>query len=181
MAQLSTRALVLWLVVCVFALLPSRAQADDTPSPTISGRFHYVGGAAEESQRKAAIDAGIESMFFAIRPIARYRLDNATQTVQWLNFEYDGKTLHTRGPDGLDLNGPLNGAEVVNTWRGEKTRVRQRFTQERELVQTFSAEDGAGRNDITLSPDGKTLTVTMTITSPRIPKPIVFRQTYRRD
>jgi hypothetical protein len=186
MDRLPTRSLILWLLVCVFALLPSVAQAEDgssagnTIAQDLVGRFHYVGGAAEEAQRKAAINVGIESMFFAIRPIARYRLDNATRTTQWIHFQFDGRQLRTRGPDALDLNAPVNGSEVINTWRGEKTRVSQRLTQN-GLVQSFIADEGSGRNDWTLSPDGKTLTVKVTIASKHLPKSIVFTQTYRRD
>jgi hypothetical protein len=48
------------------------------------------------------------------------------------------------------------------------------------LTQTFVAEDGKRVNVYTLSPDGKTLTMNVTVTSPRLPKPLNYKLVYRR-
>lgn len=178
MNRIPRRVLILWLLVCAFTLAPSPVRAEETP--TMAGSFHYVGGAAEEAQRQAAINVGIETMFFAIRPIARYRLNNATRTVPWVRFAFEGDQLHTTGPDRLDFRSPATGARVVNTWRGEKTTVSQRITA-KGLVQSFVADEGSGSNEWTLSADGKTATCKVTIASKHLPKTIVFTQTYRRD
>jgi len=50
----------------------------------------------------------------------------------------------------------------------------------RRLAQTFTSADGRRVNDYTLSPDGRTLTMQVTETSPRLSQTITYKQVYRR-
>jgi hypothetical protein len=45
---------------------------------------------------------------------------------------------------------------------------------------TFTSADGRRVNDYTLSPDGRTLIMQMTETSPRLSQTIMYKQIYRR-
>ena len=48
------------------------------------------------------------------------------------------------------------------------------------LHQTFRAEDGQRVNVYTLSNNGNTMTMNVTITSPRLPDPLTYRLVYNR-
>jgi len=48
------------------------------------------------------------------------------------------------------------------------------------LAQTFTSADGRRVNDYSLSPDGRTLTMQVTETSPRLSQTIAYKQVYRR-
>ena len=50
----------------------------------------------------------------------------------------------------------------------------------RRLAQTFTSTDGRRVNDYTLSPDGRTLTMQVTETGPRLSQTITYKQVYRR-
>jgi hypothetical protein len=50
----------------------------------------------------------------------------------------------------------------------------------RRLAQTFTSADGRRVNDYTLSPDGRTLIMQVTETSPRLSQTITYKQVYRR-
>ncbi len=160
----------------------SRPRADEKNAVernAVEGRYRYAGGAAEDALRKAAIDRAIGDMFFAIRPIARHRLGNATRILPWISFSFSGGQIRTRGPESLDLQSP-DGSTILHTWRGEKSRATQRLTTN-GVMQRFVADDGTGQSEWRLSPDGSTLTLRVTITSPRLPTPVVFSLTYRRE
>jgi hypothetical protein len=54
------------------------------------------------------------------------------------------------------------------------------FTCREYFAQTFTSADGRRVNDYTLSPDGRTLTMQVTETSPRLSQTITYKQVYRR-
>ena len=49
------------------------------------------------------------------------------------------------------------------------------------LIQTFVAEDGTRENRFSLSPDGKTLTMAVTLSSKKLKKPLRFSLDYKRQ
>ena len=56
----------------------------------------------------------------------------------------------------------------------------QRF-EGSHLVQVFKADEGGTRkNEFSLSPDGKTLFMKATLSSPKLSIPVVYTLTYRR-
>lgn len=190
--RISRRLLALSLLFSLIVFAPKSArsaegdpsvdsprQRTDDGKNALEGRYRYAGGEAEDALRKAAIDRAISDMFFAIRPIARHRLGNATRILPWISFSFGGGQIRTRGPESLDLQSP-DGSSIVHTWRGEKSRATQRLTAN-GVMQRFVADDGTGQSEWRLSPDGSTLTLRVTITSPRLPTPVVFSLTYRRE
>jgi hypothetical protein len=63
---------------------------------------------------------------------------------------------------------------------GEDVRAAQRIVEDR-IVQTLRDPRGVRRNEFTLSPDGQTLTVRVSIESPHLSAPLRYRLTYRRQ
>jgi hypothetical protein len=169
------------------ALAPTDSRADADPAPAaserhvqMSGTYRFSGGAAEDGARKAAINRAIASMFFAIRPIARYRLNNATGIVPWVSFNVGDGRIRARGPEGNDLVSPDNGTPVPYVFRGEKLSVSQRLVGT-TVIQRMVADEAFAQNEWSLSADGSVLRLKVTITSSHIPAPLVYSLSYARS
>jgi hypothetical protein len=179
--RMPRRLLLALLALLVVALAgPVSADVAPEPAPTFVGTFRYAGDAREDADRRAAIDRGVARLFFAFRPIARWRLSEATKVISWLSVTFADGQIRTRGADGLALTSPDDGTEVPFAFRGERYRVTQRL-RGFVLVQTMAADGGTARNEWALSPDGSTLTGKITISSPHLPVPIAFTLTYKRS
>ena len=76
---------------------------------------------------------------------------------------------------------PSNGTPIdwTRPADGEKLKLSMQWDGAR-LVETLKAEDGQRVNAYTLSPDGSTMTMNVTITSPRLPKPLTYKLAYRK-
>jgi hypothetical protein len=170
------------------ALAPSGAQADSNPAqPALAalshaqfdGTFRYAGDAREDGLRRAAIDRAVGGLFFAFRPIARHRLEDVTKIPPWIAFAIGGGRIRARGPEGASLDSPEDGGSVSFTFRGERGRASQRVVAG-ALVQSFAVDDAMARNECSLSEDGTTLTVKITMSSKHLRDPISYSLTYRR-
>jgi hypothetical protein len=99
--------------------------------------------------------------FFACVQIIPAESSVTVQTDQWnLTTPRNGRTEWERTPDDL--------IDVA-------TKL-----QDGRLEQAFEAEDGKRVNVYTLSPDGDTLFMDVTVTSPKLDSPLTYRMVYRR-
>jgi hypothetical protein len=127
---------------------------------------------------KAIADA-TAPMNFITRPIARSRLAKTNAVYRTLRIE--------RVPAGISIwydqrqpqVMPADGTAVPWTREdGEKFLISARLDQD-DLVQTYQAEDGRRSNVFHLDPAGRTLTLAVTVTSPRLPGPLNYTLAYR--
>lgn len=160
--------------VVLFAGTASAQQA----APAFVGAWSYAPEQGSVIER--AIDRGTAEMNFVTKPIARRRL-RATNTAY--------ATVDVRLADGAittvlagrAIASPADGRAVPYTREdGEVMRVAT-VLREGTLVQTFTAEDGSRENVYSASPDGRRLTLQVTIRSGRLPQPIVYRLAYDRS
>jgi hypothetical protein len=74
---------------------------------------------------------------------------------------------------------PANGSATDWTREdGEKLKLSMQWDGAR-LVETLKAEDGQRVNAYSIAPDGS-MVLQVTITSPRLPKPLTYRLAYKR-
>jgi hypothetical protein len=160
------------------------ARADDAPPPDDRARFtatfNYAGDAREQAARKAAIDRAVDSLFFAIRGIARSRLDAGTKIDPNVAFNFPPGKIRVKFPGAIDAVSPDNGAAVDYVDDGEKSKLSQRLFTPGRLTQVYAADDGRRTNEWSLSPDGSTLVVRVTISSPKLSAPAIYNLTYKR-
>lgn len=157
-----------------------QARTATAASQALSGRYHYVGDAGEQAARAEAIDRGIESLFFAIRPIARSRARDATAIAKTCAISVEGSLIRVRTFDRPDYVAPGDGTKARYVYAGDESTLIHRF-QGSTLVEHFDQE-GEGRiNEYSLSEDGQTLKVKVTLYSPQLTRPIVYGLTYRRE
>ena len=154
--------------------LPARAQ-----SPALEGSYTLVAETAGEINR--AIEGAIRQMNFVIRPIARGRLRKTNIPYARLRVTVTPTEITTVVDRGNPVVTPSNGTIVK--WRREDGETFDVSTswQGEKLQQTFRAEDGQRENIYSLDPDGATLSLAVTLTSPRLSAPVRYTLKYRRE
>lgn len=136
---------------------------------------------AKSSDIPKAIDATLAKENFAIRTMARGRLEKANkvpkfvfiaQTDDKTTVSFDEKTGPTAPSDGRTI-----------TWtRPDGRQYQLRIALESGiLVQSYKAEHGTRFNRFTLSPDGQILFMDATVTSPHLKSSIVYRLVFRKE
>lgn len=179
-------------IALALVALAAEARADGEPArpkPTEertpfdrarwSGTFKFAGSTNEEAARRAAIDKGIETLFFAIKGIARSRLTSGTKIDPWVAFTLDGTRIRVRTPSGTEAVSREDGVATDYVSDGERTKLSQ-WIHEGKVMQAFVADEGRRLNEWTLSPDGTTLSVKVTVSSAKLSHPVVYTLTYRR-
>lgn len=167
-----------WLYTALagFALLaPPTTSAQ---APTLSGT--WVRHAEGSDDINANINEATSRMNIAIRGIARSRLRKTNAPYQRIAIGYNPQevTITTDGRDAMRT--PANGTPI--RWKREDGETLNVSTEWKNAVleQTFAAEDGKRINRYTVSGDGRMMTLEVTITSPRLPKPLVYKQMYHK-
>ena len=127
-----------------------------------------------------AIEKAVGKMNFLKRPIARGRLKKLNPIYHQVAITSSPNEISVTVDNEPALRTSAKGTPVA--WVGPdggKVSASMELS-DGHLVQTFTSADGRRVNDYTLSPDGKTLTMQVTETSPRLSQPIRYQQIYRR-
>lgn len=128
----------------------------------------------------AAIDTVIRRMNFLVRPIARGRLRTANVAYERLVITSTDDRVNVTYDERAPVITPANGAVVK--WRREDGEFFDVSTEWENgaLVQTFRAPDGRRVNVYTVSADGRTLTMDVTLVSPRLSAPLRYKLVFDR-
>jgi len=156
-----------------------------TPTPTVTsplgeleGTYRYSGGSTQKSAVKAAIESVVEEMGLLSRGIARKRLTSTNNVPARLAIETEGKRVTVR-LDGRSYTATLDGASVkVRDVEGHRSRLRYEMRGE-SLYMILDGDEGDRYNVFTPRKDGKGVTVRVTIASPKLPKSVTYRLSYR--
>jgi hypothetical protein len=126
-----------------------------------------------------AIAEATAPMNFLTRPIARSRLAKTNSVYQTLRIERVPAGISIGYDQRLPQVMPADGSAVAWTREdGEKFLISAHLDQD-DLVQTYQAEDGRRSNVFHLDPGSRTLTMAVTVTSPRLPGPVNYTLAYR--
>jgi len=145
----------------------------------IEGTYTLV--AQESDDVVQAINSATSRMNFLIRPVARSRLRGTNPAYQRVVIGREGNRIRIEMDDAPAVVAPRDGTPI--RWRradGEQLDVTVNAEPAR-VTQTFRAEDGERENLLVLSPDGRTLAMTVTIRSPQLPEPLTYTLRYRRQ
>jgi hypothetical protein len=170
----STLCLVL-LGSAIF-LGPSRLAAAQESS--LDGT--YILDQTDSDNINEAIETAVAKLDFIRRDIARWRLEKLNPAYRKVAITSSPNEISVTVDNQPPLRAPAKGAPVA--WVGpDGGKVNATMQLEgRRLAQTFTSADGRRVNDYTLSPDGRTLTMQVTETSPRLSQTITYKQVYRR-
>ena len=169
------------MTAVLFALLalalgaPAAAEAQQS---SLAGTWTLNRGQSDDIQ--AAINRAVARMNFVTRPIARGRLRRTNTAYERVVIAFPSNQVSVRYDERNPIVSPASGAAVKWTREdGEVFDVSMRPAGGR-LTQTFTAEDGSRENVYTLSADGRTLTMNVTIRSPRLSAPLTYKLVYNR-
>jgi hypothetical protein len=144
------------------------------------GSWSLIGPAAAEERRDTAIAAAVEDMMFIARPIARRRMRNELPVHRRVSFSQTPTGLRAR-VGRYDLTFPPDGSahNVRDPWDND-IRFSQRL-QGGQLRQVFRAENGVLYHAFRVSNNNQRLTLSIRVTSPRLPADALYQYTYRRQ
>lgn len=162
---------------------PATPVAPTAPAPTpesrLTGDFQFAGGDGERAARTRAIEKSVAEVFFAIRGIARTKLEEKTRIASAVTLRFENGQIRCGIPGAPDAVSPADGRSVDYTVGGETVKLTQRMDGGR-LVQTFASADGSRTNIYVPSDDGERYSMQVTVSSPRLPIPVVYSLTYAR-
>lgn len=179
-----------WLMLSALALTPvvlaapaahaETTEATDATHAAFTGTFQFAGGEKEKQGIEAGIDHAIDGMFFAIKGIARSKLRSATALMPTFSFAFRDHKVESRSPGNPTIVSPENGDAIsYKAADGNTYRTTQRWVGTK-LVQEFVGDDGSRRNEYTLDAEGKTLTMDVTLVSPKLSHRLKYRLTYQK-
>ena len=158
-------------LVSAFAMLSLTAQ-----EPSLSGTWNQT----RTDDIAAAIDATVADMNFIKRPIARHKLVNLNPAYRKVMIAISDKEVLVKLDEREPIHMPPGGKAAPWTREdGDKFMVAAQVTKD-QLVQTFKNDEGERTNVFKLSPDGRSLTLTATVKSPKLPRPLVYSISFGR-
>lgn len=140
----------------------------------------YILDETESDNISEVIEDAARKLNFLTRDIARGRLKKLNPAYRRVTITSSPNEISVTVDNQPPLRTPAQGAPVA--WVGPdggKVNVSMQLA-DRRLAQTFTSADGRRVNDYTLGPDGRTLTMQVTETSPRLSQPITYKRVYRR-
>lgn len=164
------------VLAAVLLALPAAATAQN---PALPGSYTLDAEASDPI--KPAIEQAIAKMNFITRPVARGRLTRTNEPYGSITIRQAGEEISIITDDRPPIVVRPDGNAM--RWQredGEELDLTTRWNGPR-LEQTFMAEDGERRNVYSLAPDGNTLELHVTVTSPRLPAPLTYTLRYRQQ
>ena len=140
----------------------------------------YILDVTDSDNINEVIETAVGKLDFVRRDIARGRLEKLNPAYRKVAITSSPNEISVTVDNQPPLRTPAKGAPVA--WSGPdggKVNASMQLAG-RRLAQTFTSADGRRVNDYTLSPDGRTLTMQVTETSPRLSQTITYKQVYRR-
>lgn len=147
-----------------------------------AGSYTYTLAPDSSDDIKAAINTTVSPMNFIIRGIARGRLTKVNPLPHTLRLRLAADTVSVAFDNGDPVVTPSDGAVVpwYNALAKETDKAHVAIAAD-TLRQTISASDGDRENAISFGDGGARLQLRVTVTSHRLPKPLVYQLLFRRD
>lgn len=169
-------------LLTALVLVAAASTAADAQAPTLRGTFVHDVDASDSMDQ--IVDAGMSRLgrIYNVWPIssqAKSRLKETNLPYAWIQILPEGDMV-TVNTDHWKLTLPKNGR--MEDWEREPGDLIDVSTQMQSgrLEIAFDAEDGRRVNVYTLSNGGRTLTMDVTVTSPKLDSPLNYKQVYQR-
>jgi hypothetical protein len=165
----------LLIMLAVIVTLPAVLDAQSRP---LQGTFAYDAQASDDVEEAIRVATG--RMNFALRGIARGRLRRTNEPYRQVTLAHTTSNVTITTDARAPIVTPATGSAI--RWTREDGEVLDVSTtwENDALRQSFVADDGRRDNVFTLSPDGNTLKMTVTVQSGRLPQPLRYTLVYLR-
>lgn len=168
----------------ILALLlawPTAALAQATPQQLFEGTWEGVRPKDEmRDEVNDKINDTVSKLNFVLRPFARSKLKEATKLCDEVTFDFQGPALAIACDDRPVATAPINQGQSTYTNEEGNRYVLVNKVGDRQVLQVFADENGRRSNRYTVSPDGQTMEMEVTIDSDQLPEPLVFTREFRR-
>ena len=143
-------------------------------------RGTYVLDRERSANINQAIETTIRRMSFVARPIARSRLRRTNAYYDRVVIDFTPVRVTTQFDGRHVIESPAGGETIK--WTREDGEVLDLSTrwQGGRLVQSFTADDGGRVNTYSVGEDGRTLTMHVVVSSPRLPRALEYDLVYTR-
>ena len=167
-----------WLLLAVTLYCGAASSSFPPGLDRYSGDWVLVRDASDNVEQ--AIEKTIAPMSFITRPIARTRLRARNVAFPRMTITVSTGGLRVRHEKGLNVLylTPESPVEVVAT---DGSDAVSQVSFDPNPLFTYEAESGKREDRYTLSPDGSRLTITVLMTSPRLPGPLTYKLVYARQ
>ena len=164
----------------LFLFLTMHAFSLEAPASSFSGQWLLDKNSSADIS--AAVENCVSHTSFFIRPLARKRLlkTNTMHHKLVIALGASVASITYGAKEARAVIAPLDGS-IVGWERddGEAFQVSHQLTGER-LIQTFRGDDGRKVIVFSLSQGGDVLTMAVTVSSARLPEPLVYQLVYSR-
>jgi hypothetical protein len=168
------------IAACAWIGTDAAAAEPELLLARLEGRWQFAGDPAEVQARLDAIEATVSRMMWIARGTARKRITKATVIHEQYVFTVAPDAITIAEDEFAGFTTPWDGTEVqIPKDRGGPAVLTRRF-EEDGLTAHWQQKRGAGTEIYRVSPDGATMTVTVVISSPRLPSDVRYALTYRR-
>jgi hypothetical protein len=161
---------------------PDSVAPPHAPTLPPPGSYDYLLAPDSSDDVRGAVNRTVEPMSFITRPIARGRLNATNPTPQHVQVSVVADTLAVAFDGGTPVVTPLGGATVP--WQSSLTHETYQVhaTVEGDTVsQHIAAPDGIRQNAYLFMDSGQRLRLRVTVTSHRLPGPLVYDLLFRRS
>ena len=169
---------ILCLLLLRSAIFPGSSTLVAAQDSGLDGT--YILDETDSDSINEAIENAVGKLNLLTRDIARGRLKKLNPAYRQVAITSSPNEISVTVDNQPPLRTPAKGAPVA--WVGPdggKVNASMKLAGPR-LAQTFTSADGRRVNDYSLSPDGRTLTMQVTETSPRLSQTLTYKQVYRR-
>jgi hypothetical protein len=166
-------------VLMVLALLLTGVPTAPAHGQQISGTFTLAQERSDDVEQ--AVNRAVSGMNAITRPIARGRLSRTNVPYRRVVISPTPTAVSITTDTRAPIVTPADGGAIK--WTREDGEVFDVSTvwENGSLKQTFAAEDGRRVNAYTLSPDGQTLSLQVTVTSNRLRQPLTYQLVFQRE
>jgi hypothetical protein len=167
------------ILLCSILLLSLTSVSSKSQTPCLQGTYTLDAAASDDVDK--AIEGAIKGINIFIKSTARSRLRKTNVLYKQIAISYTEAEVSIATDQRPPLRTPANGTPVDWTREdGEKLKV-STVWESGKLKRTFKAEEGQRINTYSISVDGKTLTMQVNVTSPRLPRPLTYKLIYQRS
>ncbi|MFO0558836.1 MAG: hypothetical protein U0269_12535 [Polyangiales bacterium] len=160
------------------AAAPVARPAQAPAASPFTGVWRFAGGDAERRAFEASVSRTVQGMGWIVEGIAASRLRERSPIPDVITIRVENNVIEYTGVRGRLFRTPADGTSVQTTNpQGEPISLTTRITGN-QMVRLGSRADGSRREVLTVN--GNTLVIEGTVTSPRLPRPLTYRFTYRK-
>lgn len=157
------------------------APVPPPPPPQVSpfaGVWRYAGGDGERRAFEAAVQRAVQGLGWIIEGMAASRIRDSSPIPDTITIRVQNNQIEYIGVRGRLIRSPADGTTIQTTnAQGEPISLSTRINGN-QMVRNGVRSEGSRREVLTVN--GNTMIVEGTVSAPRLPRPLVYRFTFRR-